>query len=838
MEVNMENNNNKRKVHLICNAHIDPVWLWNWEEGAAAAISTFKSAVRFCKEYDEFVFNHNEAVLYKWIEEYDPALFEEIKELIKSGKWIVIGGWYLQPDCNMPSGESFVRQIEEGRRYFMEKFGVDGGKTAINFDPFGHTIGLVQIMKDAGYENYIICRPAKLIYDDTDLNNKHIKWTGYNNKSINVFKATSYGSRLGEFKNKYPQLIGNQLDKKDVGVLWGVGNHGGGPSKKDLDDIRNIIEDSDEIVVHTNPDKFFEEYLNRNTHDRTLKKSIHSFSVGCYTSMTKVKQKHRELENKLLLCEKMLSHAVSNNLLENYEHEMMHDAWQDLLFCQFHDSLPGSSIQIVEEDILKRLYHGLEITDRLIYRSYFRLVKGQKPAKEGQYPVLVYNPHPYRIKTNVECEYVLAEQNRIPNTFSKGDVFDENDNIVLCQNEKESSNVPMDWAKKVVFEAELEPMSVNRFNIVNRIVEKKPYDEVKYDNDYICFDNKSMNVLISKKTGLIDSYIVNGKEYLKKGGCELLVIQDNCDSWGMTVSSYTKIKSRFKLATPKQSAKICGVDKDELDPVRVIENSELRMIVEANFVYSQSSCNMRYTLNKTNNLIGINVRLFSQDKNIMYKLNIPTTLTKAKCIGKTSYGRDNLMINGNENVSHQWLMLKQGTDAFGVINTGTYGSSTKRGEIRMSVLRTPGYSAHPVEDRQILPLDRFSPRIDMGERLYDYYLWAGEYSEIDKLIDMQSLVIHQKPIVLNFNPPEQGQKAKPLCLLSNASVELVTIRKNENKNGYSIRLFNNLDKKNSVVLSMPIFNIEKEFTLKPFEILTLEYNGQNLKKTKLVKIIW
>ncbi|MDD2261026.1 MAG: hypothetical protein PHW20_02050, partial [Clostridia bacterium] len=83
----MKNNNNKRKVHLICNAHIDPVWLWNWEEGAAAAISTFKSAVRFCKEYDEFVFNHNEAVLYKWIEEYDPALFEEIKELIKSGKW-------------------------------------------------------------------------------------------------------------------------------------------------------------------------------------------------------------------------------------------------------------------------------------------------------------------------------------------------------------------------------------------------------------------------------------------------------------------------------------------------------------------------------------------------------------------------------------------------------------------------------------------------------------------------------------------------------------------------------------------------------------------------------
>jgi alpha-mannosidase len=98
--------------------------------------------------------------------------------------------------------------------------------------------------------------------------------------------------------------------------------------------------------------------------------------------MTRVKQKHRELENKLLLCEKMMSHAIANGLLEEYEHEMMHDAWQDLLFCEFHDSLPGSSIQIVENDILKRLDHGLDITDKLIFRSYFRLVKGQKPAKK------------------------------------------------------------------------------------------------------------------------------------------------------------------------------------------------------------------------------------------------------------------------------------------------------------------------------------------------------------------------------------------------------------------------------------------------------------------------
>jgi len=825
----------KKKVHLMCNAHIDPVWLWNWEEGAAATISTFRSAVRFCKEYDEFVFNHNESVLYEWIEEYDPALFEEIKELIKAGKWHVIGGWYLQPDTNMPSGESFVRQIEEGRRYFLEKFGVDGGKTAINFDPFGHTIGLVQILKDAGYENYIVSRPAKLIYDGSSLHDKHILWKGFNNKSINVFKATTYGSRLGEFlATKYDYLYDNQKDKNDIGMLWGVGNHGGGPSKKDLDDIRELTSKSKDEIVHTWPDKFFEEYFRRNQSDRVIKRSLHSFSVGCYTSMVRIKQKHRELENKLLLCEKMMSHAVANDSLEKYEHQMLRDAWKNLLFCEFHDSLPGSSIQIVENDILKRLDHGLDIADRLIFRAYFRLVKGQKPAKEGEYPVLVYNPHPYRVKTVVECEYCLAEQNRVPDTFSKGDVFDEKGNLVPCQNEKESSNIPIDWIKRVAFLADLAPMSVNRFNIVNRLVEKKPFELPKTDDNYIYFDNGTMQSKVNRKTGHIDSYKVNGTEYIKPGMCQMLVIQDNSDSWGMTVSSYRKLKGKFRLATPAQAAKICGVDKKELDPVRVVENSELRTVIEASFVYSQSSCNIRYTFNNTDNIIGVNVRVFSQDKSVMYKLSIPTVLTRAKCIGKTAYGRDMLMTDGNENVSQQWLMLKQNTSAFAVINTGTYGSDCKRGEIRMSVLRTPGYSAHPIGDRQILPLDRFSPRIDIGERLFDYYLWAGDYDEINEQVDKIALIRHQQPIVLNFDPTDKGKKAKPFCLIDNETVELVTVRKCEDKEGYRIRLFNNLEKKNSCVIKLPIYGYEKQLTLKPFEIMTFICSPKGMKKTGLV----
>ena len=145
-----------KNVYLLCNAHIDPIWLWKWQEGAAEAISTFRTAANFCEEVDGFVFNHNEALLYEWIEEYEPELFGRIQKLVADGKWHFMGGWYLQPDCIMLSGESFIRQIEYGRRYFKEKFDKTP-TTAINFDPFGHTRGLVQILKKTVLTHTCLC---------------------------------------------------------------------------------------------------------------------------------------------------------------------------------------------------------------------------------------------------------------------------------------------------------------------------------------------------------------------------------------------------------------------------------------------------------------------------------------------------------------------------------------------------------------------------------------------------------------------------------------------------------------------------------------------------------
>jgi len=174
----------KPKIHLICTAHLDPVWQWQWEEGCAETLTTFRVAVQLLHEFPEFIFTHNESVLYRWVEMYDPALFRAIKKLIKQKRWVIGGGWFLQPDLNIPDTESILRQIIEGRRYFYNKFQVTP-KVAYNFDVFGHSSGLPQILRLTGYEMYLHMRPQP---DQLKLPADLYRWRGIEGTEIPAYR--------------------------------------------------------------------------------------------------------------------------------------------------------------------------------------------------------------------------------------------------------------------------------------------------------------------------------------------------------------------------------------------------------------------------------------------------------------------------------------------------------------------------------------------------------------------------------------------------------------------------------------------------------------------------
>ncbi|MCD9023741.1 glycoside hydrolase family 38 C-terminal domain-containing protein [Cohnella silvisoli] len=808
-----------KTFHLISNAHLDPVWLWEWEEGAAEAISTFRVAADLCEEFEGFIFNHNEVTLYKWVEEYEPALFARIQGLVKQGKWHIMGGWYLQPDCNMPSGESFVRQMLLGRNYFQEKFGVKP-TTAINFDPFGHTRGLVQIMNKAGFDSYIFCRPEpeRCLLPDNDF-----IWVGYDGSEVTGHRAKEfYNSPRGKADEKVDNWLKKSAEQLVGSVLWGVGNHGGGPSREDLTKLGKLIaETKDTQIIHSTPEAFFKELRELGGDLPRHDKDINSWAPGCYTSQIRIKQKHRLLENEIYMLEKMISHTAMQGLT-TYPYELIHEAICDLMVTEFHDVLPGSSIQPVEEASLRLADHGLEIVSRLKARAFFALASGQKKAEEGEIPILIYNPHPYKVKGTFECEFQLPDQNW-KDEFSLPLVYKDGVQIA-SQAEKELSNLNLDWRKRTVFFAELEPGQMNRFDVRLEVLPKKPTPVLQPQDGKITFKTEQLEVIINCETGLMDRYKVNGVDFVQPNAFVPIVIEDNDDPWETQGASFRNVEGAFKLMSAEEGTRFSGIRGSRLESVRVIEDGAVRTVVEALFAYGDSFIIQTYKLPKKGTEIEVQIRVHWNEKSKMLKLSIPTAFPEGKYWGQVAYGRDELPSNGDEAVSQKWIaVLDESKDlALTCINDGVYGSDYADGEVRISLLRSAGYSGHPIEDRPIMAQDRYSSRIDQGERLYRFWFNAGKSSERLDVIDREALALNEKPFVLSFFPSGAGAVPANAVTLSDSSVLLTAFKRAENSNDYIIRLFEPTGKAAVTTLSVPALGVTQEIKLGKFEIKTLK----------------
>lgn len=823
----------KKRVHLVCNAHLDPVWLWEWEEGAAEAISTFRTAAELCEKNPGFVFNHNEVTLYKWVEEYEPELFERIRKLVRKKRWHIMGSWYLQPDCNMPSAESFIRQILYGRKYFRAKFGAYP-TTAINFDPFGHSRGLVQIMAKSGFDSYLFGRPGP---DDIDLPADTFRWIGFDGSEVLATRfQKGYLSALGKAREKIETFIGDNPNVVIGTVLWGVGNHGGGPSKIDIARVNALIAETADIeIVHSTPEDFFRDVRKRRHELPIRKDDLNPWAVGCYTSQIRIKQLHRSLENELFAVEKMCSAASANRLM-TYPHEEIAAATEDLLAAEFHDVLPGSSIQPVENASLRLMDHGLEILSRIRARAFFALATGQPPAKTDEIPILVYNPHPFRIKTVVECEFNLADQNRagdftLPEVYRKG--------VKLpCQVEKEQSNLDLDWRKRVAFTTVLEPSQMNRFDCRLRRIAHRPQAELAAKNGRIVFDNGAMKFTVDTRTGLVETYEVGGRKILAKNAFAPVVFRDDADPWGMLTHGYVKRAGAFRLMTPGAGTSFSAVDEKIIPSVRVVEDGPARSVIEAVFTFNRSDICQRYKLPKHGSEVEIETRVHWNEKDRMLKLLLPFADPATAFLGQTAGGVQALPTNGDEAVAQKWVAVvaEKSQTALTCISTGTYGFSLLRNSLCLTLLRSPAYAAHPVGNTHLVPQDRYTPRIDQGERLFTFRINGGKSDERLRVIEREALAANEKPFALSFFPRGGGKKPKPLAELTDATVVIQALKPAEDKNGYIVRLYEPTGRAHQTRLKLPALGVAETIALAPFEIKTFRIRpGRRPVETDLME---
>ncbi|MGD2295052.1 MAG: alpha-mannosidase, partial [Candidatus Aminicenantes bacterium] len=277
-------------LHLICTAHLDPVWQWRWEEGCAETLSTFRTAVQLLEEHGRFIFNHNEALLYHWIQTYDPPLFCRIQRLVEAGRWSISGGWYLQPDVNLPATESLIRHIAEGWLFFWRYFGV-APRVAYNFDSFGHSGGLPQILVRSGFCMYIHMRPQE---PELHLPSDLYRWRGVDGTVIPAYRIA-----VGLYHTEYDN-IQERLDEgvklalrlnRDVPVFWGIGNHGGGATRKDLAQIESFIKQEPRVrIFHSTPDLFYESVKPLLPNVPLYEGGLQRVFTGCYTSLSRLKR--------------------------------------------------------------------------------------------------------------------------------------------------------------------------------------------------------------------------------------------------------------------------------------------------------------------------------------------------------------------------------------------------------------------------------------------------------------------------------------------------------------------------------------------------------------------
>ncbi len=329
-----------RTIHIIFQAHIDPVWLWPWTAGVDEILNTCYTMCNTLDRHPDIIFTKGEAWGYEQVRRHDPALFKRIKAHIRAGRWSVVGGWWLQPDCNLPGAENTAKQIEIGRDWFKKHLGLFP-KIGYNVDSFGHTAALPDILSAHGQPNYVFMRPMA---HETKLPANIFRWRGHpGGKIVNTFRI-SYG-----YATIFPpnlEWVESSLKPLPAGVnhtmcFLGVGDHGGGPNEHMIQWVRD---NKDAIpgarMEFSSPERFFRALQPELKHLPLVTGELQMHAIGCYTGHRPVKLGVRRAENMLALAQRAVAKAAPAD--RRAAQTVIDESWRTLCFNSFHDTLGGS----------------------------------------------------------------------------------------------------------------------------------------------------------------------------------------------------------------------------------------------------------------------------------------------------------------------------------------------------------------------------------------------------------------------------------------------------------------------------------------------------------------
>ena len=677
----------KERVHVVGHAHIDMNWLWTWNETLKTGHDTFRQVVAFMDEYPDFTFIQSQAALYKAMEKTEPELFERIRAAVSGGRWELGGGEWVEGDTDLSSGEAISRSFLLGQRFFLDRF----GKTArVGWlpDNFGHVSQLPQILKlsDCDYFYFHRCRPflGTFWWEGPDGS----RVLAYSNKGYN---GTVTPGLTGEIDDIVPE-------KRRLLEICGVGDHGGGPTRTDVETAHRLDGTPKfPSVKFTTAGDFFRE-SEAEMAGRPVHRGEMQFTFeGCYTNVSRIKEGNRKAESALFEAEWLAS--LRKMLGGTYPDAELRDAWETVLFNEFHDILPGSAIHESNEDAAAGHKWALAKTERL-RDSALRSLADEVRFKAGAgQPVVVFNPQPRKRTALVEAEIFTHDAPAAASLSGWGDFYGADritavdrgqgsfPTVVLRDGEGKSvpaqivwgKNFPPGWRSRVKFVADLPAGGYRSFYAdaskpgESGASMSRGNGEFETDFFRIGFDMKTGEIsrLSDKRTGV---------EYVSPAGSlnRLRIYMESphdMNAWDIGPIARTE-------------------DVLKAEEVRMTSDGPVQACVEAVKTWGRSRFIQRTLVYRSYPRIDFELEAHWFEQGTpdieapMLRVVFPLSLQNCRFDCHVPFDVVSRPVTGREVPAQQWVDVTDGKNGIALLNRTKYGHSYGDGELRLTLLRS------------------------------------------------------------------------------------------------------------------------------------------------------
>ena len=791
-------------------AHIDVAWLWPLAETVRKCGRTFSNVLELMESYPEFTFVQSQPQLYEYTRERYPSIYKQIRERIDEGRWFPSGCMWVEPDCNLTSGESLVRQTLFGTRYIKQEFGRDTRVLWLP-DVFGYSAALPQILKRSGIDYFFTMKISISQFTSFPYHSFH--WEGIDGTRVlsHFMPAEEYSSEIEAWLVRTGEHRYAEKDRSPIQILpFGHGDGGGGPARKHIERLqryRNL--EGMPKLESMSPEEFFARLESESENlPRWVGELYLEFHRGTYTTHGYIKKCNRQAE--FLLRETEMLSAFSAATGGRYEQKRLNDSWKLVLLNQFHDILPGSSIDEVYEDSREQYARVFEETGAVKDRAFAHLAKNVDTRGEGV-AVLAFNS-------------LSWDRTGVIETSGKG--LRKGNSYVATDTDGSEHPVQIGFDGTARFVGNLPSIGYGVFHIRRSGSEGAPIeaDEGGMENERVKvrFDRQGRVRRIYDKMARRD-VLEPGK-----AGNRLILFEDKMATSGTAWD--------IDIFYNDKPLEIDG----ELQEVEVVERGPVRSVVRFRRTLSQSAITQDVILTAGSPRIDFATRVeWGDEKDVLLKAAFPVNVRSERARYEVQFGSVERPTHWNtprdfarfEVPAQKWADLSEGDYGVALLNDCKYGYDIKDNVMRLTLLRAP---KHPGKTADVNETHNFN---------YGILPHTGDFTNglVREGYEF-NLPVSAEPVKTSGGRlPAQGSWMS----ISGDNIIIDTVKKAEDDDGIIVRLYEAHGSRGRRALypSLPVERVvetnlmekeEEEVTIrsgkvtldfKPFQIRTLKLLG-------------